>query len=150
MTDDERRSPENGIWLCAVCATEIDKDFARFPVALLRQWKIAAEDEAMKTLEDPSYRNHDQHRDQLALFLTEAQELRARLKENPLPIREHNAWVDRVNEYLRDIFGSGHVVRFSDFSGMIFYSDGSERSKMSQSLDGRSRRLHEFISELGV
>src|SRR5260370_20169421 len=39
MTDEERRSPDNGVWHCANCATEIDKDPARFPVSLLRRWK---------------------------------------------------------------------------------------------------------------
>jgi hypothetical protein len=56
MTDKDRRSPDNGIWLCAKCATEIDKDSARFPVSLLRRWKADAEDEALKLLENPSYR----------------------------------------------------------------------------------------------
>jgi hypothetical protein len=56
MTDEERRSPGNGIWLCANCATEIDKDPVRFPVSLLRRWKVDAEDEALKLLENPSYR----------------------------------------------------------------------------------------------
>jgi hypothetical protein len=56
MADEERRSPDNGIWLCANCATEIDKDPARFPVSLLRQWKADAEEEAQRLLENPSYR----------------------------------------------------------------------------------------------
>ena len=43
MSDEERRSHDNGIWLCANCATEIDKDPARFPVSLLRRWKEEAE-----------------------------------------------------------------------------------------------------------
>jgi hypothetical protein len=150
MSDEERRSPENGIWLCANCATEIDKDPTRFPVSLLRQWKEDAEYEALKLLENPSYRNHQQHKDRLAAFLTEAQQLRSRLDEKPLPIADHNSWVDRVSQYLRDNFGKAHEVRFGDFSGMTFYGDGSERSKMSTSIDGRSRRLHQFISELGV
>jgi hypothetical protein len=57
MTDEERRSRDNGIWLCANDATEIDKDPARFPVFLLRQWKADAEDEARKFLENPSYQH---------------------------------------------------------------------------------------------
>ena len=150
MSGEERRSHDNGIWLCANCATEIDKDPARFPVSLLRQWKEDAESEALKLLENPSYRNHQEHKDQLAAFLVEAQQLRNRSDEDPLPIGDHNAWVDRVSQYLKEHFGNAHNVRFSDFSGMTFFGDGSERSKMAKSLDGRSRRLHEFISELGV
>src|SRR5262245_46852955 len=130
MTDAERRSPDNGIWLCANCATEIDKDPARFPVSLLRQWEEDAENEALQLLENPNYRNLQQHKDQLAAFLTEAQHLRSRLNEDPLPIGDHNAWVDRVNNYLRENLSAAHEVRFSDFSGMTFYGDGSERSRM--------------------
>ena len=88
------------------------------------------------------------HGERLASFLMEAQHLRARLGEVPLPNQDHNEWVDRVGEYLRQNIGKAYEVRFSDFSGMVFYGDGSEKFKMSRSLDGRSRRLNEFMSEL--
>ena len=88
------------------------------------------------------------YREQLAAFLTEAHQLRTRLDEVPLPIGEHNAWVDRVGEYLRDNLGKAYEARFSDFSGMKFLGDGSDRSRMSRSIEGRSRRLTEFMSEL--
>jgi len=86
----------------------------------------------------------------LAQFVTEAQQLRGRLDEDPLPIADHNEWVDRTSEYLRGHLGAAYEVRFSDFSGMVFYGDGSDRSQMSRSLDGRTRRLHEFLQELAV
>jgi hypothetical protein len=122
----------------------------RFSVAVLRQWKLGAESEALKLLENPKHRSFQQQKDQLAAFLKEAQLLRARLREEPLPVNDHNAWVERVSTYLRENFGAAHEVRFSDFSGMTFHGDGTMRSEMSRSLDGRSRRLHEFISGLGV
>jgi hypothetical protein len=75
--------------------------------------------------------------------------LRSRLNEQPLPIADHNAWVDGVRSYLRENLGADFEVRFSDFSGMVFYGDGSERSIMARSLEGRARRLNEFIAELG-
>ena len=56
MTHEERKSPENGLWLCANCAQEIDKDEDRFPVRLLRRWKLKAEQEALAMLASPSYR----------------------------------------------------------------------------------------------
>lgn len=55
MTDEERRSSDNGIWLCSNCATGNDKDEARFPVSLLRRWKEVAEKEALRLLENPNY-----------------------------------------------------------------------------------------------
>jgi hypothetical protein len=96
---------------------------------------------------DGSSHKH-RHKEQIASFLKEAQQLRTRLDEVPVPIGDYNEWVDRVERYLRQNLGKAYEVRFSDFSGMIFYGEGSERSKMSRSIDGRSRRLNEFMSEL--
>ena len=84
----------------------------------------------------------------LADFVREGQQLRARSRENPLPIQAHNEWIDRMSAYFQNHKGRGYAVRLSDFSGMTFYSDGSERAKFENSIDGRLRRLHEFLSEL--
>jgi hypothetical protein len=65
------------------------------------------------------------HADRLGAFLAEAQRLRARLEETPLPISDHNDWVNRVTAYLRENLGEACAVRFSDFSGMQFYGDGA-------------------------
>lgn len=51
MTSEERRSYENGIWLCPSCAALIDKDEQHYSVETLHQWKMLAEDEAGKRLE---------------------------------------------------------------------------------------------------
>jgi hypothetical protein len=87
------------------------------------------------------------HAEKMASFIVEAQKLRDRLGETPLPVRDHNEWVERVNQYLKANLGVAYEVRFNDFSGMTFYGNGTDRSAMSRSLEGRSRRLHEFISE---
>ena len=41
LTPDQRSHSDNGIWLCAICADEIDKkeNEAAFPAELLRNWK---------------------------------------------------------------------------------------------------------------
>lgn len=38
---EQRRSPENGIWLCAECADRVDKreNKSQYPVELLKKWK---------------------------------------------------------------------------------------------------------------
>ncbi|MEM7373908.1 MAG: ATP-binding protein [Bacteroidota bacterium] len=54
LTSEERRSGENGIWLCATCATIIDKDETRYPVELLKEWKVQAESEARNRLGKPN------------------------------------------------------------------------------------------------
>ena len=55
---EERRHPDNGIWLCPTCAKLIDNDASRFTAKLLRPWKEIAEDRAFcsigKTFASPT------------------------------------------------------------------------------------------------
>jgi hypothetical protein len=39
MTDEKRAAISNGIWLCKECARRIDVDEAKYPIALLAEWK---------------------------------------------------------------------------------------------------------------
>lgn len=50
LTPEERRYPDNGIWLCQNHAKHIDNDPARFSEPLLRAWKTVAEDRARSSL----------------------------------------------------------------------------------------------------
>ena len=86
--------------------------------------------------------------DRLGEFLREGQEFIPRPALFPLKVNEHNEWVTRVEAYLTEHLGAAYAVRFSDFSGMRFMGDGSGRSKLRNSIDGRSQRLHEFIAEI--
>lgn len=45
MSEKDRKSIENGIWLCVNCSTLIDKDPNAFPDTLLHSWKDVAENE---------------------------------------------------------------------------------------------------------
>ena len=40
MTSEQRKSIENGIWLCQNHATEIDKNPNHYSIELLNQWKV--------------------------------------------------------------------------------------------------------------
>lgn len=46
ITSDERRSIENGIWLCQSCSKLIDSDPSRFTVKKLHEWKFIAEEKS--------------------------------------------------------------------------------------------------------
>jgi len=46
MTRDQRKSIENGIWLCSGCSIKIDRDVKKYTVELLRGWKNEAEETA--------------------------------------------------------------------------------------------------------
>jgi hypothetical protein len=54
----ERRSIENGIWLCQNCATLIDRDEAQFEIATLEAWKRDSEAEASFLLANPVARTN--------------------------------------------------------------------------------------------
>lgn len=50
MTAEERKAPENGIWMCRTHAALIDRDEKYFTVEMLKKWKDDAESEAGKEL----------------------------------------------------------------------------------------------------
>jgi len=50
LTIEERCAAENGIWMCQTHGTLVDRDEARFPEALLREWKDKAEKEALRAI----------------------------------------------------------------------------------------------------
>lgn len=43
LTQEQRSSAVNGIWLCQTCSKLIDSDVAKFTVAVLNEWKATAE-----------------------------------------------------------------------------------------------------------
>ncbi len=51
LSNIERKSYENGIWLCQNCAKLVDNDNTRYTADLLRKWKEQAELEALKEIE---------------------------------------------------------------------------------------------------
>ena len=51
LTTEQRQAPENGIWLCQNCAKLVDNDPDRYPVDILRAWKIHAEASALAEIE---------------------------------------------------------------------------------------------------
>jgi hypothetical protein len=52
LTKDERRSAENGIWLCQIHAKLVDDAPERFTVELLREWKRLSEQAARLEIEE--------------------------------------------------------------------------------------------------
>jgi hypothetical protein len=86
-------------------------------------------------------------RQALAAEVERATALLQRQTESPLPMKDYNDWIQAVEAWLLKNLDQSYVVRFGNFSGMTFYSDGSERATFRNSLDGRVRRLNEFIHE---
>lgn len=83
----------------------------------------------------------------LVEFIEEGQRLRRRADENPLPVENRNDWVETMNAHFSERGASDLATRLSDFTGLTFYGDVSERSGYLKSIDGRITRLHEFLKE---
>ena len=103
----------------------------------------------LNRLNDKSTR-YKAHREQLAGFMKEAEVLRTRSTEVPLPVQAHNEWVARVEAYLTEQLDASYAARLGNFSGLTFYGDGSQKSEYENSINGRSKRLHEFITEFSA
>ncbi|MHC1771710.1 MAG: HNH endonuclease [Flexilinea sp.] len=52
MTPEERKSIENGIWLCQNCAKLVDNDDRRYTIGLLIEWKRLSEQAALLEVEN--------------------------------------------------------------------------------------------------
>lgn len=51
LTKTQRKSTENGIWLCQSCGKLVDNDAERYTVELLRKWKLLGEESARLRVE---------------------------------------------------------------------------------------------------
>ena len=85
LTSEERRSIDNGLWLCQTCAKLVDSDTTRYAVEVLRAWRQSAEARALADLErrpdlgrDPRFEKAERLVPKLLV------EMRADLKQNPL------------------------------------------------------------------
>ena len=57
ISSTQRKSPENGVWLCQNCAKLVDNDPKRYSVSILQQWKEQAEERALRAIENPAIVN---------------------------------------------------------------------------------------------
>lgn len=69
MSPEERKSAENGIWLCQSCSKLIDDDVFRYTVNLIRIWKENAERLAIAELQSSSPLGVDKDKELLRFFI---------------------------------------------------------------------------------
>jgi hypothetical protein len=87
LTQEQRRSPENGIWLCQNHGKLVDNDALKYSVILLREWKRIAERMTERELANPqpaSDRTGAAVAKVERLMPALIAEIRADLSENPL------------------------------------------------------------------
>jgi hypothetical protein len=77
LSPEQRKHPNNAIWLCQYCAKLIDSDELRFTVSVLHGWKSAAEAEACARLAatatslDPTHATFSQEELDLLIYAAE-------------------------------------------------------------------------------
>lgn len=59
LSATERKSSENGIWLCQNCGKLVDSDDKRYSVALLQKWKDLSEQAALQDVENNLISNEE-------------------------------------------------------------------------------------------
>lgn len=52
LTQDQRRSPENGIWLCQIHGKLVDDDSEKYTIDILKAWKRLSEEAACLEIEN--------------------------------------------------------------------------------------------------
>ena len=115
ITDKERKSADNGIWLCKKHARLIDTDADKYPVELLRKWKEQAEERQSERLNNQTEHNN----------------------QNNKILRKINSSLNKINEmyfYFKSYYhrNFSHYDNYMDVNNCIFihwqdlYKDGIE------------------------
>jgi hypothetical protein len=68
LTKAQRKSGENGVWLCQSCAKLVDNDANRYSVDLLRKWKLLAEESARLRVEGAGSRDRKEKKYYIVTF----------------------------------------------------------------------------------
>lgn len=69
LTSHERKSYDNGIWLCQSCSKLIDSDVDRYTVDKLKKWKEISEEMAILDMQESGESGNSKDRDILKFFI---------------------------------------------------------------------------------
>lgn len=126
MSHDERKSIDNGIWLCQTHAKLIDTDESTYTVEVIKGWKKQAEEQASKRLADVNYINN--------YFSSHGNDISALIEIMINCIREGNykALSFILSNYNSDLGESYNelVIRYK-----IFYCAYCDRSNLQKYID---------------
>lgn len=89
ISSEQRRSANNGIWLCQKCAKLVDNDQSRYTIEILMNWKTIAESAALNEIEgkkqlNTPQRNKDPYQKIEKLMPDLISEMKKDLSEQPL------------------------------------------------------------------
>ena len=126
MTSDERKSIDNGIWLCQTHAKLIDTDETTYTVELLKEWKKQAEELAAKRIADGRFlKNYFDTNDNDITSLTD-------FLDNCICDGEYETISFVINNYKSNLGDTYNeiVLRYK-----IIYCTYCDRSKLQKNLD---------------
>ena len=137
QSPEQRKSAENGIWLCQSCSKLIDSDEKRYTVELLQEWKSKAEALALRELEESSQQRSTDEADPLETLLNLLGEPNNWVKvqgDQYIRHRCHAQFVIKRGETIKDDYKEPWTQRFPDshaWSCHIEYWQGSTLLKSS-------------------
>jgi hypothetical protein len=114
MSEKDRRSASNGIWLCQNCAKLIDNDLQSCPVNLLWNWKGVAEEEARSRIGKTSSKAGGRSVKQAAEDLQREHNLRDDLHRDLLKISAERMGLPRVTSRVSKFLHSEIIVHRID------------------------------------
>jgi hypothetical protein len=138
QTTEQRSSIDNGIWLCPTCGALVDKDEVRFPAALLREWRQAAEQEARLRVGKPSGAPAAVRRPLVELALDyEKKSISQEIHHYELVARLSNTGTKRLDDWYMEVEFPTPLLE----PGVLIGGMVRERSTAGRSLIRTSNRL---------
>ncbi len=120
LSREERKSPDNGIWLCQNCAKLVDNDPDRYPVSILQSWKQFSESAALSEIEGGEVSRQKNQENQIDL---EISYLRARMESDRhdyvLEIKIQNLGNEIIHSYHIDLEFPARVVEKSKTTAFL-------------------------------
>lgn len=133
MTSNERKAFSNGIWLCAVHADEIDRDFNTYTVEVLKGWKKQAEATAKAELGKPQASAQDAP-DLLAMTLTG-------LPKSFLPTAIQNAHTATAQVLSQSDPRFDVLTRYDRQHGTVFQVNAKENVQLALTVGGKDAQV---------
>jgi|GEM_PF-1459579 len=120
LSSEERKSPDNGIWLCQNCAKLIDNDPNRYSVEILKYWKQTAENAALSEIEGVYSLKKQKSENQINLEISYSKvQMKSERHDYCLQIKVQNLGHDIIDSYHVDIEFPARVIEKSKVNALL-------------------------------
>jgi len=120
LSSEERKSPENGVWLCQNCAKLVDNDPDRYPVKILQGWKQLAENAALSEIEGGEVSQKQTQENQIDLEISYLKvHMESERHDYVLEIKVQNLSNEIIRSYHIDLEFPARVVEKSKATAFL-------------------------------